>query len=712
MRTQLQSEAADCGLACLFTISRMLGGGGDFLSLRRRFPPSQRGASLSDLMDVAAAMGLGPRAARAELDDVADLQLPCVLHWNGDHFVVLHRIRRGRFHIADPAVGDRVLSRAELSRSFTGIALELTPTLAFRHEPTTPALRWSRVLAQVRGLPWALARIAMVGLVLEVFLITGPLLQQLVVDEVLVSGDLDLLAVLVGGFGLLVMLQTAIGVVRSWMTLVLGQELSLQWTTSVFATLVRLPIDFFERRHLGDIASKFDSVAAIQRVLTQSAVEAALDALMAFTSLVMMLMYSPALASVAVSAVGLYGVLRWASLTPYRNAAAERLLMESRENSFFLETLRAMVPLKLFGRETQRQARWQSLHLDVQNRDLRTARLNLAFGTARDLITGVEHLLLLWIGAHAIQAQSSSGGGALSIGMLFAFLAYKQQFSGRAHALIGFVVEVKTLAVHTERLADIVLTPREDDGVAPADLSHLPATIELHRVSFRHAPHEPWILRDVSLRIEAGSHVAVVGASGSGKSTLLRIALGLLPPTEGDVLYGGLPMRRLGAANVRRCMGTVMQEDVLLTGSIEDNVTCFDATPSRERLIAATRAARMYEEVQQMPMGYASLIGDLGAGLSGGQRQRLLIARCLYRQPRVIVLDEATSHLDPDNERAILTHLAQLRLTRLSIAHRSAALAGADRVVHLHNAALTELSPSPSPSPSAPPAVHADHSAA
>lgn len=701
MRTQLQSEATECGLACLFTVSRMLGGGGDFLSMRQRFPPGARGADLATLMDVATALGLNPRAARAELDDVPQLQLPCILHWDLDHFVVLHRIRRGRFHIADPAVGDRRLTRDELSRHFTGIALELTPTLAFERRPKPPPLPWGRVLGQVSGLPLALARIVVVGLVLEALALTGPLLQQWVIDDVLVSGDTSLLTVIILGFALLLLLRTAIGMARSWMILVLGQTLALQWATSVFATLIRLPLDFFERRHLGDIASKFGSLGAIQRVLTQSSVEALLDGLMAVTGLVMMLLYAPPLAAVAVASAGLYALLRWASFGPYRRAAAERLLVGAREDSFFLETLRSMAPLKLFGREAQRQARWQSLAVEVQNRDLRTARLNLAFGTANALITGAEHLLVLWLGARAVLAQDQPGAPAFSVGMLFAFLAYQQQFSARAAALIGFVAELKALSVHTERLADIVLSPTDDDRVPVTDLSHLPPSLELRRVSFRHAPSEPWILRDVSLTVDALSHVAIVGPSGSGKSTLLRIALGLLQPTEGEVRYGGVPIGRLGVANVRRCMGAVMQDDVLLNGSITDNVTCFDPAPSTQRMREATRSARIHDDILRMPMGYASLIGDLGAGLSGGQRQRLLLARCLYRRPRVIVLDEATSHLDAGNEDAIVAGLRDLAVTRLTIAHRDAALAGADQVVELRDGRLMPIRPGRRASPAA-----------
>ncbi|OWQ91482.1 hypothetical protein CDN99_10040 [Roseateles aquatilis] len=690
MKTQLQSEAAECGLACLATVGRLLGHGDDLVSLRRRFPPSARGTDLSQLMEIASAMGLCPRPARAELDDLGDLRLPCILHWKLDHFVVLRKVRRGRFLVADPAVGDRVLSRAEMSAGFTGVALELTPTSDFQVEPPAPRFAWRKLLRQAHGLPLAMTRIFIVAVVLEGFAVLAPLLQQLVIDDVLVSGDAELLTVLILGFTLMLLLQSALGLARSWMVIVLGQSLSLQWTTNVFARLIRLPLDFFERRHLGDIASKFDSTTAVQRVLTQGAVEALLDGLMAAVALGLMVGYSLPLTGVVMAAVAIYALLRRVTYGAYRDAAAERLVVAARESGYFLETLRAMTPLKLFGRESQRQGRWQNLVVDVQNRDLRTARLNTGFGIASTLIFGLENLLVLWLGARLILAQGRADATPFTIGMLFAFIAYKTQFTSRASALIGFIVDWKAMSVHTERLADIVLAPSDADDVPPTDLAHLPPRIELRRVSFRYSESDPWILKDVSLSIEAGRHVALTGASGSGKSTLLKIALGLLAPTEGEVLYGGVPIRRLGVANVRRCIGTVMQADALLSGSIAENICFFESAPSLPDIEAAARAARLHEDIVRMPMAYASLIGDLGAGLSGGQRQRLLLARCLYKRPRVIALDEATSELDLANERAIATALRRMRVTRITIAHRPETVAGADRAIELRSGALHE----------------------
>jgi ATP-binding cassette subfamily B protein RaxB len=695
MKSILQSEAAECALASLAMVCGAHGQHHELSDLRRRFPVSLKGANLQQLIAHAGSLGFSSRPLRLELEELGELKTPCILHWDLNHFVVLKKVQRGGKGavILDPAVGERRLSLAEISRHFTGVALELTPNADFQPEKPAPRLRLSALTGKVRGLKRSLLQIFAVALVLQLFAIVAPLLNQLVIDDVLASGDRDLLTLLVLGFGLLLVVQTAIALARSWMVMVLGQTLALQWTGNVFAHLVRLPVGFFERRHLGDISSRFGAVGAIQRTLTTAVIEALLDGLMGVAALVMMLLYAPKLAGVVVAAVLAYGLLRWAAYRPFRDASAERLVIAAKENTHFLETLRGILPLKLFGREEERRARWQNLVVEVQNRDVRTAKMGIAFSTANTFIFGLENLLVLWLGAQAIMDAQLGVAGAsmMTVGMLMAFLSYKSQFTGRVSALIDYAVELRMLSLHSERLADIALEPPERDEAPQNDLAHLAPSLELRNVSYRYAEGEPWVLRHASFRIEAGESVAVTGPSGAGKTTLLKILLGILQPSEGEVLYGGVPLRQLGLANVRRQIGTVMQEDALLTGSLADNICFFDVQPDQARIEACAKLAQLHDEICRMPMGYQTLVGDLGSGLSGGQKQRLLLARALYKQPRVLALDEATSHLDLGNERAVTSALGAMRLTRLIIAHRPETIAGAQRVVQVRDGQVMDV---------------------
>lgn len=701
MFAQLQSEAAECGLACLAMVARIHGQMLDLTDLRRRFPLSLKGATLRQLMHHASELGFSSRPVRLELEEMKQLATPCILHWNLNHFVVLSKVTARGVVVLDPSAGERRLSWEDVSRSFTGVALELSPAGEFRIQTPAPRLKISDLTGKVRGLNRSLLQIFAVAAVLQLFAIAAPLINQLIVDDVLASGDDQLLAVIVLGFGILMIVQTGLSLARSWMVMMLGQTLGLQWLGNVFSHLIRLPVAFFEKRHLGDITSRFGAIGAIQRTLTTAVIEAVLDGIMAGVALLMMMLYSPGLATLVVAAVLFYGLLRWAMYRPLRDAAQERLVIAARENSHFLETLRAIAPLKLFGREEERRARWQNLITDVQNRDVRTSRLGIGFTTANALIFGIENLLVFWFGAKLILAGQQAGMPGFTVGMLFAFIAYKGQFSGRVSKLIDYAVELRMLSLHAERLADIVLEEAESDAVQESDLAHLPASIELRNISFRYAQGEPWVLKDVNLTIEAGESVAITGTSGSGKSTLLKVALGLLQPNEGTVLYGGQPIHNVGLRNFRRQIATVMQDDVLLTGSLAENISFFDTEVDHGRVKACAELAQLDGEIARMPMGYQSLIGDLGSGLSGGQKQRLLLARALYKNPRVLALDEATSHLDVQNERAVARALNEMPLTRLIIAHRPETIAGAQRVVQLREGRIVALARSVHTEPAA-----------
>ena len=682
----LQSESSECGLACLVMVANAHHLQLDLSEVRRRFAVSLKGATLAQLIAHASQLHFNSRPLRLELDELGQLQLPCILHWDLNHFVVLKKVGRSHITILDPAVGERKLVMSEISQHFTGVALELTPNADFKPADVRQRVALSALTGKVLGLKRSLFQIFAVAVVLELFAICAPLLNQLVVDDAIATHDMDLLHVLIIGFGLLLVIQTLVGLARSWMVMVLGQSLSLQWAGNVFAHLVRLPVEYFEKRHLGDVVSRFGAVSAIQKTLTTSVVEAVLDGIMGIAALGMMLLYSPTLAAVTIGATAVYGLMRWVAYQPFREAAAERLVVSARENTHFLETLRAITPLKLFGREQERRARWQNLLVEVQNRDVRTAKMNIAFSVSNTFVFGVENLVVFWLGAGLVMQSGVGGTSAatvspFTIGMLFAYIAYKGQFTGRVSALINYAVEIKMLSLHSERLADIALAEPEADNVPPNDLAHLEPSITLRNVNFRYGEGEPWILKDMNLQLAAGQSVALVGPSGCGKTTLLKVILGLLHPQEGEVLYGGVPVKQLGLQNYRKLVGTVMQEDVLLAGSIADNISFFDLRPELERVHACAALAAVHDDIARMPMGYQTLVGDMGSALSGGQKQRVLLARALYKNPKVLALDEATSHLDIANERRVTDALAAMPMTRIIVAHRPETIAGAQRVV-------------------------------
>lgn len=674
----LQTEASECGLACLAMTANYHGFHTDLATLRRLFVISIKGTTLAHLMGMAQAVGFTTRPVKLELEDLKDLRRPCILHWNFNHFVVLKEVAARHVVIHDPAMGLRKLSLDEVSAAFTGVALELWPNPGFKRVTFKQSVKLRDMMGHVTGLYRSMGQVLLLALALEVFALVSPFYMQWVVDHALVSADRDLLTTLAIGFGILMLMQQAITTVRAWVIMHLSTTLNVQWRANLFAHLIRLPVDFFEKRHLGDVVSRFGAIDQIQHTLTSTFVEAILDGVLTVATLAMMFLYSPAMAWIAVGAMVLYALGRLIWFRPLRHATEEQIVHAAKQQTHFIETVRGVRALKLFQRLDVRRNSWLGLFVEQVNADLRTQKLQVMYRLMNGLLFGVERVLMIWLGAKLVME------GEFSVGVLLAFIAYKDQFVSRVSGLIDRMVEMRMLHLQGERLADIALAEQEADvaeALTTAELPSLAATIDIQGLRYRYADGEPWVLDGVDLHIDAGESVAIVGPSGCGKSTLMSVMLGLRPFKEGQVLIGGQPLSKLGLAQLRRMVGTVMQDDVLFAGSIADNIAFFDQQPDMAWVEECTRKAAVYEEIMAMPMGLNTLIGDMGAALSGGQKQRILLARALYKKPRILFLDEATSHLDVTREAMVNQAIQEMHITRVIIAHRPETIASAKRVI-------------------------------
>ncbi len=656
----------------------------DMPTLRQRFQLSLKGATMVDLTRIAGQLNLNPRALRAEMEHLPQLQLPCVLHWDLNHFVVLSHISHGKAVIHDPARGLRQLTMDEVSKHFTGVVLELTPAAEFEPRIERQSVTLRQLLGCVSGLKRSLLQIFALALALEGFALLSPFFMQWVVDSVLVGADRDLLVTLGIGFALLVFIQVATGAIRSWAVLYLSATLNLQWLSNVFAHLMRLPVSWFEKRHTGDVMSRFGAIQQIQQTLTTSFIEAVLDGLLVVLTLVMMWVYSGTLTAIALGCVAAYAVLRWAFFRPLRNATEEAIIHDAKKSSHFLESLRGVQSIKLFNRQEDRQARFMNLVVDAMNANIATRKLDLLFGVLHKLVFGLERVAVIWVGALLVLDRS------FSVGMLFAFFAYKEQFAVRVSGLIDKAVELKMLKLQGERLADIVLTAPETEVLVPPRRQDVGARLELRGVGFKYSDAEPIVLKGVNLVIEPGESVAIVGPSGCGKTTLLKLMLGIHEPQVGEVRVGGVPLAHLGLRGWRDMIGTVMQDDQLFAGSIIDNISFFDARPDLAWVEQCAKVAAVHDEIEAMPMAYHTLIGDMGTSISGGQKQRLLLARALYKRPKILFLDEATSALDIERERLVNLAVRQLELTSVIVAHRSETIASTNRVIVLGDGRVTQ----------------------
>jgi ATP-binding cassette subfamily B protein RaxB len=673
----LQSEAPECGIACVAMIASYHGHRTDLSAMRLRLSPSMRGVTLKHIALIADSMKLSARGVQVGLDSLAQVRLPAILHWDMNHFVVLTRVAGQRITVLDPARGKRELTLTEASKHYTGVAMELQPSAGFAAVDERQNISAWQLLAAGRGLQGTIAQVVALSLVLELFAIAMPFFVQLVVDRVVVGRDRDLLAVLGIGFALLVAAQVTVTGLRAWLGVYLSTMLNLRLLDGLFGQLLRLPLAWFEKRHIGDIVSRFRSVDAIQRTLTLTFLETAIDGVMVLFILLVMLWYSPLLTAVVLAAAVLYGAVRWAFYRPQRYAQDEQIVHEAKSATHFIETVRGMMAIKLNLREAERRVAYQNLVVQQTNAGVRVQNIGIVHRAANGLIFGLENVAVVWLAALLVM------DGRFSVGMLFGFLAFKLLFITRVNNLVDKAIEFRMLDLHAERIADIALAQPE---TAPAAAGAEPPagllTIEARNLGFAYGV-EGYVFRNVDFSIRPGETVAIVGPSGCGKTTLVKVLVGLLDRTEGELRAIGRDVRDWDRGAYRRRLGVVMADDQLFAGTVEDNISFFDPNHNPELVRACARVAMVSQDIEAMPMQYNTIVGSLGHSLSSGQKQRVLLARALYRKPHILFLDEAFDQLDLQMEAQVTEQLRKIGMGLVIVSHRPDTVRAVERVVRL-----------------------------
>lgn len=681
----LQTEAAECGLVCVGMIANYWGHRIDLGHLRKRFSVSIKGVNFKNLISMANGLDLLARPLKLDMELLQSLKLPAILHWNMNHFVVLKKVTSKYAVIHDPALGVRKLSLEEVSTHFTGAALELTPSNKFEKKVEVQEIRLSSLFGTIVGLKSNFFWLFLLGLALQLCLLAAPFYMQWVADEALVTADKDLIIVLGLGFTILVFLQLFMSALRSWMTAILSTNLNFQWMGNAFSHLLKLPLPYFEKRHTGDIVSRFQSLDILQRSITSQFVEVVLDGILALMTLVLMFIYSVKLGFIALITLTIYVLLRISLFNSWHEANSEQIVHSAKQQSHFLESVRGMQSLRLFNRGPQRHSIWLNYLTNQFNAQLRITKLTISFQGMNNFIFNIERILIISVAAFSIL------NAEFSIGMMFAFLSYKEQFSQRTSSLIDKIFEFRMLRIHGERIADVLLSDVEDNKLEfERDIASIESSIELRNVTFRYSDNEPYIVKNLNLFIPSGRCVAITGLSGSGKTTLIKLILGLLEPNSGEILVGGENIYSIGLNNYREMLSTVMQDDQLFAGTIAENISFFDSEPSQSHIESVAKLAAIDHDISRMPMRYQTSIGDIGTGLSGGQKQRILLARALYKNPRILILDEATSHLDVTNEALVNDAIEKISMTRILVAHRPQTISMAQQVIKIQDGEIVQ----------------------
>lgn len=693
----MQAEASECGLACLCMVSSYFGKHLLLRQLRNIMPSSQQGMSMNHLIDYAQLLGLSSRALKLELEDLAQLQRPAILHWDFSHYVVLTKVSERYVYISDPAVGERKLTWSVVSASFTGVALELQPNQTFRQLDKSKTLSLWDFVKPVKGIKRQLSFLLALSLLIQAFALATPFYMQTVVDKVLHTSSESLLLVLAIGFSLLLLVECTTQWLREVVLLRFSHAFNLHISSSVLAHLMSLPLAYFQRRHMGDIVSRFSSLQAVRDTLTQGLVSALIDGLLSVSTLVLLFVYSPLLAAVVVAVVILYSIGRWCLFHPVKQLNQQLLHSDAEQQSYFMQSIRAARTIKLANTGAQTQAKWLNLFVKNLNQNIRLGQWNISFSIANKLLFGAENIIIIYLGATLVMANE------FSLGMLFAFISYKNRFVGSSASLIEKLIEYKILNVHLARIEDIVhhapeISVDSSDRLALAGQTTFSkarkgsqaAQLSLHKVCFRYHNKQAYLFENINLELSAGDFIAIIGASGCGKTSLLLCLLGLLEPSKGHISLN--QSRFTLQSRQYHKIAAVMQDDQLLSGSIVENITQFAQKIDIQKVIEVAQVACIDNDIMAMTMQYQTLIGDMGDSLSGGQKQRILLARALYQDPDLLILDEATSHLDVGTEARVCANLKAINSTIIMVAHRPHTIATANKVYSLSKAGLSQIS--------------------
>lgn len=673
-----QTETSECGLACLAMICGHFGKNIDLISLRRKFNLSARGANLAGINSIAEQLGMVTRALSLELDELGAFKTPCILHWDFSHFVVLVSVKRNRYVLHDPARGRRNVGLEEMTRYFTGVALEVWPGSEFSEETTQNRIQLRSLINSIYGIKSTLAKIFCLSVVIEAINLVMPVGTQLVMDHAIPAGDRGLLTLISAGLMFFILLRAATGMLRAWSSLVMGTLINVQWQSGLFNHLLRLPLAYFERRKLGDIQSRFGSLDTLRATFTTSVVGAIMDSIMVVGVFVMMLLYGGYLTWIVLGFTTVYVLIRLVTYGYYRQISEETLVRGARASSYFMETLYGIATVKIQGMAERRGTHWLNLKIDAINSGIKLTKMDLFFGGINTFVAACDQVAILWLGTSLVIDNQ------MTIGMFVAFGSFRGQFSDRVASLTNFLLQLRMMSLHNERIADIALHEKEEKKPEldiVADMT--PVSLETTDLSYRYDSQSAPVFSGLYLSVTPGESVAITGTSGAGKTTLMKVLCGLFEPDSGKVLVNGTDIRQLGINNYHRMIACVMQDDRLFSGSIRENICGFSEEMDEAWMIECARASYIHDVIMKMPMGYETLIGELGEGLSGGQKQRIFIARALYRRPGILFMDEATSSLDTESERFVNVAIRNMNITRVIIAHRETTLRTVDRTISI-----------------------------
>jgi ATP-binding cassette, subfamily B, bacterial len=680
-----QMSMVECGAACLAMILSYYGRKTSVSEVSTRCDIGRDGLSALSIVKAARSYGMRVRAISLPRNDFRFVRLPAIIHWEFNHFVVVERWSSKHADIVDPGGGRRRLSAEEFDASFTGIVIMLEPGTQFNRKagPRKVTLR-GYLFQYIQQTPLTLLQILGASLILQIIGLTSPLLSKFLIDDVLPLKEVGIMTLLAVGMMLIVLSQVVTSLLREWLLAYLRARLDTHMMVSFFEHLLTLPYSFFQKRSSGDLLTRLSSNTAIRDTLSSQLISTILDTSTVVTYLCILFWQSRPFGLLTIAIGTVDAILLLSTTRPIRELMNRELAAQGKSQGYTAEALVGMATLKAAGAEQRALERWSNLFFDQLNVSVRRSYISAIIGAAISTLRSFSSLALLWLGATQVL------NGSISIGTMFALNTLATSFLTPLSSLVTSSQQLQLVHSHLERIADITESEPEQDIQAVSQPPKLSGNIQLKQVSFRYAPDTPLVLNTINLTIHAGQKVAIVGRTGSGKSTLGRLLLGLYLPTEGTISYDGLQLQTLNYQEVRRQFGVVLQDSSIFSGSVLQNITLNNPNMGVEQASQAAEMAAIHDDILQMPMGYETFVSESGSALSGGQRQRLALARAFASSPVIMLLDEATSHLDVLTEQKVEQSLQRLACTQIIIAHRLSTIRNADLILVLEKGAIVE----------------------
>lgn len=675
-------EMVECGAASLAMVLAYHGHHASLPEVRQACGVSRDGASALGILRAARAYGLDAEGVTLEMEGLKDLPLPAILHWGFRHFVVLERLLPNKAVLLDPSYGRRTVDMKEMEERFTGVAIVSTPAVGFQMRPEVrPSYRRYRGLLRL-SLP-TMAQLLGASAMLQVVGLVFPVATQFLLDRVILPRQESWLWGLAFGLGAAVAGNALLGVLRSRVLQVFQYSMDLTLLGGFVEHLLRLPLSFFLQRTAGDLFQRVDSNSALSDLFTTRSIAAVLDTFLLLTYAVLMLLYSPTLGSVVL----LLGLLRVVVLLALR--ARNRQIMSAelaaagRESASLVEALSTIETTKASGAQAHVIRRWSDRMAAQMNANVQRRTLEIASGQVMTVLQGAGVAAVLWMGGRAVLHEQ------MTIGVFAAFLALQGMFMTPLEALLGAATQLQYMNSHLQRLDDVFESRVEVGG--SIDPGRISGRIDLEDVTFSYIPGGPPVVSNVTLRVEPGEKIALVGPAGAGKSTLARLLLGMHVPTIGKVRFDGIDLTEMDLPRLRNQMGVVLQETYFFNDTLRANLSLNDPDLPLERLREAAEIACVAGVIDALPAGFDTVMGMNGNIFSGGERQRLALARALAHDPAILLLDEATRALDLETERRLHANLAARRCTRVLITHRLATVEDADRIIVMQQGRIVQM---------------------